>query len=171
VVRSGRRDDEFAVGRIVRLILLKHVDRLVSDQLRAGSRLRLVAPCAEDDVVADRVGARTKQLRRLQPRVFPRNTGRDAAFWGGAEIVWKDGALDDACRSWALAAVDTAAPHASVGRYVNDVTEVGRDVARMIYGDAKYERPVALKREWDLDNVVRLNQNIRPSRDTKQPAD
>ena len=89
-------------------------------------------------------------------------TGRDAAFWAAAEIVWKDGALDDACRSWARAAADTAAPHASVGRYVNDVTEVGGDVARMIYGDAKYERLVALKREWDPDNVFRLNQNIKP---------
>jgi FAD/FMN-containing dehydrogenase len=89
-------------------------------------------------------------------------TGRHAAFWAAAEIVWKDGTLDDACRSWARAAADTAAPHASVGRYVNDVTEVGGDVARMIYGDAKYERLVALKREWDPDNVFRLNQNIRP---------
>ena len=89
-------------------------------------------------------------------------TGRDAAYWAGAEIAWNDDGLDEACRSWARAAVDTAAPHASAGRYVNDVTEVGRDVARMIYGDAKYERLVALKREWDPDNVFRLNQNIAP---------
>jgi FAD/FMN-containing dehydrogenase len=89
-------------------------------------------------------------------------TGRDAAFWAAAEIVWKAGSLDEACRSWARAAADTAAPYASVGRYVNDVTEVGGDVARMIYGDAKYGRLVALKREWDPDNVLRLNQNIRP---------
>jgi len=41
-------------------------------------------------------------------------------------------------------------------------TEVGGDVARMIYGDAKYARLGALKREWDPDNVFRLNQNIRP---------
>ena len=89
-------------------------------------------------------------------------TGRDAAFWAGAEIAWNDDALDDACRSWARTAVDSAAPHASAGRYVNDVTEVGRDVARMIYGDAKYDRLVALKRTWDPDNVFRLNQNIAP---------
>ena len=89
-------------------------------------------------------------------------TGRGAAFWAGAEIAWNDGALDNACRSWARVAIDSAAPHASVGRYVNDVTDVGRDVARMIYGDAKYERLVALKREWDPDNVFRLNQNITP---------
>ena len=76
-------------------------------------------------------------------------TGREAAFWAAAEIVWNDGALDVDCRSWSRAAVDTAAPYATVGRYVNDVTEVGADVARLIYGDAKYERLVALKRDWD----------------------
>ena len=47
-------------------------------------------------------------------------------------------------------------------RYVNDVVEVGEDVVRSIYGDAKYERLVALKRAWDPDNVFRLNQNVRP---------
>jgi hypothetical protein len=89
-------------------------------------------------------------------------TGRDAAFWAAAEIIWKDDALDSACRSWARVAADTAVPHASAGRYVNDVIEVGGDVVRNIYGDAKYERLVALKRAWDPDNVFRLNQNIKP---------
>jgi FAD/FMN-containing dehydrogenase len=89
-------------------------------------------------------------------------SGRGANHWAGAEIVWHDIAIDDDCRSWARAGADTAAPHATVGRYVNDVNEVGRDVARTIYGDAKYDRLVALKREWDPDNVFRLNQNIKP---------
>ena len=81
---------------------------------------------------------------------------------GGAEIAWNDDALDDDCRFWARVAADTASPHASAGRYVNDVAEVGREVVRGIYGDTKYERLVALKREWDPDNVFRLNQNIKP---------
>ena len=89
-------------------------------------------------------------------------SGRGAAHWAAAEIVWHDVAIDDACRSWARVGADTAAPHATVGRYVNDVNEVGADLARTIYGDAKYGRLVALKREWDPDNVFRLNQNIRP---------
>ena len=64
--------------------------------------------------------------------------------------------------SWARGALADLAPFASDGRYVNDVAEVGADVARTIYGDAKYDRLVALKREWDPDNVFRLNQNIQP---------
>ena len=89
-------------------------------------------------------------------------TGREAAFWLAAEALWDDAALDEQCRAWGRAALDDLGPFASGGRYVNDVAEVGADVARMIYGDAKYERLVALKREWDPDNVFRLNQNIRP---------
>jgi FAD/FMN-containing dehydrogenase len=89
-------------------------------------------------------------------------TGREAAAWLAAESMWDDPELDEQCRSWARGALADLAPFASDGRYVNDVVEVGADVARTIYGDAKYDRLVALKREWDPDNVFRLNQNIRP---------
>ncbi len=54
------------------------------------------------------------------------------------------------------------APYAATGRYVNDAVESGEDVVRSVYGDAKYERLVALRRAWDPDNVFRLNQKIRP---------
>jgi FAD/FMN-containing dehydrogenase len=89
-------------------------------------------------------------------------TGRNAAFWAAPELFWTEPAIDDACRAWARAAIAEMEPYATVGRYVNDVVEVGDDVVRTIYGDAKYERLVALKREWDPDNVFRLNQNILP---------
>jgi FAD/FMN-containing dehydrogenase len=89
-------------------------------------------------------------------------TGRDAAAWIAAETLWDDLELDGQCRAWARDALADLAPYASDGRYVNDVVEVGADVARTIYGDAKYERLVALKREWDPDNVFRLNQNVQP---------
>ena len=89
-------------------------------------------------------------------------TGRDASYWMAAEAQWDDPALDDACRDWGRAAMAGATPFASAGRYVNDVSETDERVAS-IYGDAKAERLVALKREWDPDNVFRLNQNIRPS--------
>jgi hypothetical protein len=89
-------------------------------------------------------------------------TGRDAAVWLAAEALWDDDGLDEQCRSWGRDALADLARFASAGRYVNDVAEVGADLARMVYGDAKYDRLVALKREWDPDNVFRLNQNIRP---------
>jgi len=89
-------------------------------------------------------------------------TGREAAAWIAAEAMWDDPALDEACRAWGRGALADLEPFSSEGRYVNDVAEVGSDVARAIYGDAKYDRLLALKREWDPDNVFQLNQNIRP---------
>jgi FAD/FMN-containing dehydrogenase len=89
-------------------------------------------------------------------------TGRDGLFWAAAEIRWDDPEIDDDCRAWGRAALTEAQPYEAAGRYVNDVAEVEAGLARAIYGDAKYERLVALKREWDPDNVFRLNQNIAP---------
>ncbi len=89
-------------------------------------------------------------------------TGREAAFWFAAESMWDDPALDDACRAWSRASIDDVAPFAVPGRYVNDVAETDAGLGRSIYGEAKYDRLVALKRAWDPDNVFRINQNIRP---------
>ena len=52
-------------------------------------------------------------------------------------------------------------PFLATGRYVNDVVEADTPGAQ-IYGPAKYERLVALKRRYDPDNFFRLNQNIKP---------
>ena len=89
-------------------------------------------------------------------------TGRDASFWLGAESLWHDLERDDDCRAWVRGAMADVQPYATEGRYVNDVAETDDGLARSIYGEAKYERLVGLKRAWDPDNVFRLNQNIRP---------
>jgi len=89
--------------------------------------------------------------------------GRSAPFWVGAETMWDDPDDDAAHRDWARAAVVIIEPYRVSGGYVNDISETGDDHAvRSVYGDAKYERLVALKRAWDPDNAFRLNQNIRP---------
>jgi hypothetical protein len=89
-------------------------------------------------------------------------TGREGLYWAAAEVQWDEPDVDDACHSWGRAALAEAQPYEAAGRYVNDVAEVEEGLARSIYGEAKYERLVALKRQWDPDNVFRLNQNIRP---------
>jgi Berberine and berberine like len=89
-------------------------------------------------------------------------TGRSARFWLAVESQWDDPSLDDEIVDWTRRVFDTITPYRSAGRYVNDVIESGEQVVRSVYGDQKYERLVALKREWDPDNVFRLNQNIAP---------
>ena len=89
--------------------------------------------------------------------------GRSAPFWVGTETMWDDPTADRAHRDWARTGVGLIEPYRVSGGYVNDVSERGDDaLVRSVYGDAKYERLVALKRAWDPDNVFRLNQNIRP---------
>ncbi len=89
-------------------------------------------------------------------------TGREAAFWIGVEAEWDDAAEDEALIEWGRSTMAAFEPFTSAGHYVNDMIETGRDVVRSVYGDAKYERLVGLKRAFDPDNVFRLNQNIEP---------
>jgi FAD/FMN-containing dehydrogenase len=89
-------------------------------------------------------------------------TGREAPFWLGVEAEWDDRALDDAHIAWGRTTMSTLLPFTAAGHYVNDMVESGEDVVRSIYGDAKYERLVNLKRTYDPDNTFRLNQNVDP---------
>jgi FAD/FMN-containing dehydrogenase len=89
--------------------------------------------------------------------------GRTAPFWVGTETQWDDPTDDRSHRDWARIGIGLIEPYRMAGSYVNDVSEIGDDaLVRSVYGDAKYERLVALKRAWDPDNAFRLNQNIRP---------
>jgi FAD/FMN-containing dehydrogenase len=89
-------------------------------------------------------------------------TGRSAPFWLGVEAEWDDPTEDDAMVAWGRTTMAALEPFTAAGHYVNDMIETGRDVVRSVYGEAKYERLVGLKRAVDPDNVFRLNQNIEP---------
>jgi FAD/FMN-containing dehydrogenase len=64
--------------------------------------------------------------------------------------------------AWARGTVAAMAPVSRDGAYVNFMGDAGDDRLRAAYGEAKYERLVALKRRYDPTNVFRLNQNINP---------
>jgi hypothetical protein len=89
-------------------------------------------------------------------------TGREAPFWLGVEAAWDDPSSDEAHRNWGRVTMDSLSPYTAAGHYVNDMVETGNDIARGVYGPAKYDRLVELKRAFDPDNVFRLNQNIEP---------
>lgn len=64
-------------------------------------------------------------------------------------------------REWARTFWSALEPyHLSV--YVNFLMDEGEDRIRQAYGPTKYDRLKALKRQWDPDNLFRLNQNIPP---------
>ncbi len=119
-----------------------------------------VADAPGDDVFS--IWAQGGALGRI-PDDATAFTGRDAPFWIGAETVWDDPALDSAHIEWSRRGIALTEPYRVTGVYVNDVSDQGDDShIRAIYGDAKLDRLVELKRAWDPDNVFRLNQNIRP---------
>lgn len=89
-------------------------------------------------------------------------TGREARFQMSADSTWDDPSLDQSKVSWVRDAFAIVEPYSRTGRYVNDVGDSGPNLGRWVYGDAKYDRLVAVKRAWDPDNVFRLNQNIKP---------
>jgi FAD binding domain-containing protein/berberine-like enzyme len=64
-------------------------------------------------------------------------------------------------RTWAREFWSALEPfHTSV--YVNFLMDEGQDRVREAYGPEKYERLRALKRQYDPENLFRLNQNIPP---------
>src|SRR3954466_255215 len=59
---------------------------------------------------------------------------------------------------WARGTTAAFAPVSSAGAYTNFMGDPHDERLRASYGDAKYERLVALKRRYDPENVFRLNQ-------------
>jgi FAD/FMN-containing dehydrogenase len=68
----------------------------------------------------------------------------------------------DANVTWARDTTQALAPVSRDGAYVNFMGDAHDARLRASYGDAKYERLVALKRRYDPTNLFRLNQNITP---------
>ena len=66
---------------------------------------------------------------------------------------------------WARGTTEALAPVTRDAAYVNFMGDAGDDRLRASYGDAKYERLVALKRRYDPENLFRRNQNIAPTGD------
>jgi len=89
-------------------------------------------------------------------------TGRSAVFDMSSDSQWDQPAQDDERIAWVRKTMAITEPFAMVGRYVNEASDAGEDVTNAVYGSAKLDRLVALKRTWDPENVFRMNQNIKP---------
>ena len=83
-----------------------------------------------------------------------------ATFYGIGQ--WEDPADDEANIAWARALAKGMEPYSTAGAALNFNSDIGLDRVKSTFGPQKYERLVALKREWDPDNVFRINQNIKP---------
>jgi FAD/FMN-containing dehydrogenase len=75
---------------------------------------------------------------------------------------WTDPAEADQHIAWARGVHSAITPYAS-GTYVNYLGDEGDDRVRAAYGDAAFDRLVAVKSAYDPTNLFRSNQNIRPA--------
>ena len=77
--------------------------------------------------------------------------------------MWMDPSEDDQNRDWARGFAEAMRAYEVGTPYPNFIAaDEGSARLRSSYGPEKYERLVALKRQWDPNNLFRLNQNIDP---------
>jgi FAD/FMN-containing dehydrogenase len=87
-----------------------------------------------------------------------------SAAWDCIPIgIWEDPAQDEANIAWVRGLWQAMRGFATGGVYVNSLGDEGEERIRAAYGP-NYARLVALKAEYDPDNVFRANQNIQPRR-------
>ena len=86
---------------------------------------------------------------------------RDARLVVNVHARWESADADGACIQWAREFFEASAPHASAGAYVNFMTadEGGRVAAA---SGSNYQRLVLMKRRFDPENILHLNQNVAP---------
>ena len=98
-------------------------------------------------------------------RVAPEATAyyhRQAPYVMSMVTCWLDPSEDQSNLEWVRTTWTTLTPHLPRRVYVNELQEEGADRVRDAYGPA-FSRLAAIKRQYDPDNIFRLNQNIPPA--------
>ncbi len=94
---------------------------------------------------------------RVSDMAFPlRQPGYEVDILG----TWSDPAERASTVQWVKALRDNLRPFAH-GVYVNQLGETSEELVRAAYG-SNYARLVEIKKKYDPQNVLRLNQNIKP---------
>jgi FAD/FMN-containing dehydrogenase len=96
--------------------------------------------------------------------------GKADTAWSYRDATWAmvivgvdpDPANKDRIVGWARAYWDAVHPYSAPGAYVNFMMDEGEERIKATYRD-NYGRLATIKRQYDPQNVFRVNQNIRPS--------
>ena len=102
-------------------------------------------------------------LRGAFSRVSPTATAfalREPGYEIDIAGVWNTPAEKAEVVQWVQATRDTLQPFAH-GVYVNQLGDTSEQLVRAAYGP-NYDRLVEIKKKYDPNNVLRLNQNINP---------
>ena len=90
---------------------------------------------------------------------FAKNTGDDGIY--SDDGTSDDDTDDDSCISWSRKFFNATKPYASAGAYVNFMTAEEDNRVASAYG-SNYDKLVEVKRKYDPDNILHMNQNIKP---------
>lgn len=77
--------------------------------------------------------------------------------------LWPDPSENEQQMAWTRALAERLEPYTRPGVHPNYVSDTGTEQVKSFYGQERYARLVALKDQWDPENVFHLNQNIAPS--------
>ena len=97
-----------------------------------------------------------------KPHDYTALGGRDATYHWYACSIWSDPADDEAGIGWARGLTERMRPYSIAGAAPNFFSPEGSERLRSTFGAEKYDRLVALKREWDPENLFSWNQNVNP---------
>jgi hypothetical protein len=85
------------------------------------------------------------------------------AVWGSVFAgVDSDPRNIDAIREWSIDYFEALHPYSAGGAYVNMMMDEGQERVRASYR-GNYDRLARIKKEYDPDNLFRVNQNIQPA--------
>jgi FAD binding domain/Berberine and berberine like len=88
---------------------------------------------------------------------------RDAPYMWHPIACWQDPADTEREIGWVRDTSSAMAPYRTGGVYLNFEQDEGEQHVRAGFSPEKYARLVALKDEYDPENLFRINQNIAPS--------
>ena len=88
--------------------------------------------------------------------------GRDLKYVLNVHGRWDDANQDKECINWARDFFNSSSKFASGGAYVNFMTDEEKDRVAKAYGP-NYKRLAQIKKKYDPDNLLKHNQNIKPS--------
>src|SRR5215211_1111165 len=95
---------------------------------------------------------------------------REAAYMVHPITCWQDPADTERHIEWVERFSEAMRPFTTGGVYLNFEPDEGEERVRAGYGAEKYARLVELKDKWDPENLFRVNQNIKPSGETRVPT-
>jgi len=109
------------------------------------------------------------QFEHLHGQVHRTDPAASAVGFHGASYnllvnaKWLDPGADGENLAWAREGFARLQPFLAGGAYVNYLLEEPEERIRAAYGAGVYDRLARLKARLDPDNVLRINQNIRPA--------